>query len=205
MFRLYLNTPKHNRKNEILYFLSNARVTDIIRAKALKAIENDKLEDGFGTIFKDELTPQEVKILKDKFYQTAHNWVQNKSIFGVLTKGTNPDIALAKEVLTSENYHHFVRSSAFEVILDRDKNISLDIIKNFINDPETRSSAIQTINRRLDGYHSRGEITKEELITLIKPLTSFLEDLALLADDHELKQYNSILDLIYTTRPAGEN
>ena len=151
-------------------------------------------------IFWNKISDEERDILKVVFYETAHDWVQNKSIFEVLTKGNNPDLALAREVSNSDNYHEFVRNSAFEIILDRDKNITSEFIKPLIINHETRRSAIQVINSRLDGYHSRDEITSEDLIALITPLETLFEDIMKLSDDYDAKNVNTILDAINSVK-----
>jgi len=200
MFRLFLNKPNQNDNTAILYCLSNLRLTDTIKEKAVNAIKEDKLKKGINIIFWNKISDEERDILKVVFYKTAHDWVQNKSIFEVLTKGNNPDLALAREVSNSDNYHEFVRNSAFEIILDRDKNITSEFIKPLIINPETRRSAIQVINSRLDRYHSRDEITSEDLIALITPLETLFEDIMKLSNDYDAKNVNTILDAINSVK-----
>lgn len=177
------------------------KITDFIRDDALVSIKEGKLNDGFSVIFKNDLSPRETETFKELFYKTADDWVQNKNIFVVLTKADKPDLELAKEVLKSDNYHEFVRNSAFEIILDRDTNIISDTIKTSLLDPDSRRSAVQTINNRLDKYSSKNEISKEKMIALIIPLRPLLEDIILLSDDYEAKDIQNIINALDSATP----
>ncbi len=196
MFRLFLSKPNQNDNTAILYMLTNLGLTDTFKQKAVTAIKQGKFKKGIGIIFRGDISTEDKKLLKALFYSTAHDWTENQSIFKVLTKGDSPDLALAREVLSSDQYHEFVRQSALEALLDKDKTISSEDIKPFIINPETRRSAIRIIKSRLDKYHSRGEITKEEMITVISPLMPVFEDLVQLVDDFDIKDLQIITDAI---------
>ncbi len=196
MFKLYLNKPNRRDNIAIIYFLNNLGLTDLFKEKALTAIKQGKLKSGYGVLFLPNMSQEEKDILKDAFYKTSHDWVENQSIFKILTKGDNPDLNLAKEVINSDNYHEYVRNNAFEVVLNYDKNISTEFIKPYLINIDTRQSTIKAIINKLFKNKPKGEITNEDLLDFIRPLKSLFEDIIQISSDYEAKDIRSILNAI---------
>ncbi|MCP4267693.1 MAG: hypothetical protein GY777_19360 [Candidatus Brocadiaceae bacterium] len=185
LFRLFLTMPDQNSNMAITYFLSNGGLIELISDDALEAVKSRKLKNGIDTIFKGELSAEERDIFYDVFEKSDY-WVEGLESFKLLTRGPNGDMALAQRTLDDKGQSVHVRQHALEVLIDRKTNFSASDLKPYILHSEMRDWTLNAISNRLGNYSSSNQISKEKLITILKPLIPVFEDLA----EHE-NQYKS--------------
>ena len=89
-----------------------------------------------------------------------------------------PDIALAQRALDDKGQSIHVRQRALEVLIDRKTGFSSSDLKPYILHSEMRDWTLNAISNRLGNYGSSNQISKEKLITILKPLIPVFEDLA---------------------------
>ena len=184
LFRLFLEMPDQNGNTAIAYFLTNGGLTELIRDDALEAVKSRKLKNGIDTIFKGELSVKERDIFNDVF-QKSDYWVESLAILKLLTRGPNADIALAQRTLDDKGQSIHVRQRALEALIDRKSDFSSSDLKPYILHSEMRDWTLNALSNRLGNYGSSNQISKEKLITILKPLIPVLEDLAEQEDQYK--------------------
>jgi len=193
LFKLFLEMPDQNGNQGITSFLSNAGLSEYLRADALQAIKDKKLRNGIDVFFKGELTGLERSALNEVFQESDY-WVESVEILKLLTKGPDGDLALAKRVLEDKTRNEFVRKEALAVLIDQHKDISADMLKEYLMDPVTRQQLIYLISDRLGEFRSDGQIPKEQLIEMLRPLKPIFEDLAEEKDNFNTGKIKKILE-----------
>ena len=193
LFKLFLEMPDQNGNQGITSFLSNAGLSEYLRADALQAIKDKKLRNGIDVFFKGELTGLERSALNEVFQESDY-WVESVEILKLLTKGPDGDLALAKRVLEDKTRNEFVRKEALAVLIDQHKDISADMLKEYLMDPVTRQQLIYRISDRLGEFRSDGQIPKEQLIEMLRPLKPIFEDLAEEKDNFNTGKIKKILE-----------
>ena len=195
LFKLFLTMPDQNGSTAITYFLTNGGLTGLIRDDALEAVKDRKLKNGIDTIFKGELSDKERDIFNDIF-QRSDYWVESLEIFKLLTRGPNADIALAERTLDDKGQSIHVRQHALEVLIDRKTGFSSSDLKPYILHSDMRDWTLNAISNRLGNYGSPDQISKEKLITVLKPLIPVFEDLAEQEDQYKADAPGKILAAI---------
>ncbi len=184
LFSLFLEMPDQNGNTAIAYFLTNGGLTELIRDDALEAVKSRKLKNGIDTIFKGELSVKERDTFNDIF-QKSDYWVESLEILKLLTRGPNADVALAQRTLDDKGQSIHVRQCALEVLIDRKSNFSTSDLKPYILHSEMRDWTLNAISNRLGNYGSSNQISKEKLITILKPLIPVFEDLSEQEDQYK--------------------
>jgi hypothetical protein len=195
LFRLFLTMPDQNSNTAIAYFLSNGGLIDLIRDDALEAVKSRKLKNGIDTIFKGELSDKERDIFNDVFLQSDY-WVESLETFKLLTRGPNADMDLAQRALDDKGRSIHVRQHALEVLIDQKNDFSSSDLKPYILHSEMRDWTLNAISNRLGNYGSSNQISKEKLITILKPLIPVFEDLAEQEDQYKADAPKKILAAI---------
>ncbi len=195
LFSLFLEMPDQNSNTAIAYFLTNGDLTEFIRDDALKAVTDRKLKNGLDTIFKGELSDKERKVFNDIF-QKSDYWAEGLNIFKILTRGQNPDIALAQRVLDDKGQSIHVRQRALEVLIDQKTGLSSSDLRPYILHSEMRDWTLHAISNRLGNYGSSNQISKEKLLTILRPLIPVFEDLAEQEDQYKADAPKKILAAI---------
>jgi hypothetical protein len=195
LFSLFLEMPDQNSNTAIAYFLSNGGLIELIRDDALEAVKSRKLKNGIDTIFKGELSGKERGIFNDVFEKSDY-WVESLEILKLLTRGPNADIALAQRALDDKGRSIHVRQHALEVLIDRKNDFSAADLKPYILHSEMRDWTLNAINNRLGNYGTSNQISKEKLITILKPLIPVFEDLAEQEDQYKSDAPKKILAAI---------
>ena len=195
LFSLFLEMPDQNGNTAIAYFLTNGGLTELIRDDALEAVKSRKLKNGIDTIFKGELSGKERGVFNNVFLQSDY-WVESLEILKLLTRGPNADIALAQEALDDKGQSIHVRQRALEVLIDRKSDFSSSDLKPYILHSEMRDWTLNAISNRLGNYGSSNQISKEKLITILKPLIPVFEDLAEQEDQYKSDAPKKILAAI---------
>jgi len=195
LFSLFLEIPDQNGNTAIVYFLTNGGLTELIRDDALEAVKSQKLKNGIGTIFKGELSVKERDIFHDVFLQSDY-WVESLEILKLLTRGPNADMALAQRALDDKGQSIHVRQRALEVLIDRKTGFSSSDLKPYILHSDMRDWTLNAISNRLGNYGSSNQISKEKLITILKPLIPVFEDLAEQEDQYKADAPKKILAAI---------
>ena len=114
----------------------------------------------------------------------------------MLTKGPKTDLAFVQKVLEDESRNSFVRNYALEVLLDQKQDFSPSMLKTYFIDPAMRQGVMQTITSRLGDYRSKDQISKEQLIEILRPLRPLLEDLTEEKNSFDTEKITKILELI---------
>ncbi len=195
LFTLFLEMPEQNGSTAIAYFVSNGGLTELIREDALEAVKSGKLKNGIDTIFKGELSAKEREVFHDAFLQSDY-WVKSLEILKLLTSGPNADITLAQRALDDIGQSIHVRQRALEVLIDRKTGFSSSDLKPYILHSDMRDWTLNAISNRLGGYGSSNQISKEKLITILKPLIPVFEDLAEQEDQYKADAPKKILAAI---------
>ncbi len=195
LLNLFLEMPDQNGNTAITYFLSNGGLTELIRDDALEAVKSRKLKNGIDTIFKGELSGKEREVFNDVF-QKSDYWVESLEILKLLTRGPKPDIALAQRALDDKGQSSHVRQHALEVLIDQEISFSSSDLKPYLLHSDMRDWTLNAISNRLGNYGSSNQISKEKLITLLKPLISVFEDLAEQEDQYKADAPKKILATI---------
>ncbi len=195
LFRLFLTMPDQNGNTAITYFLSNGGLLEFIRDDALEALKSRKLKNGIDTIFKGKLSAKERDIFNDVFEKSDY-WVESLETLKLLTRGPNADIALVQRTLDDKGQSIQVRQHALEVLIDRKSDFSSSDLKPYILHSEMRDWTLNAISNRLGNYGSSNQISKEKLITILKPLIPVFEDLAEQDDQYKSDAPKKILAAI---------
>jgi len=195
LFTLFLTMPDQNGNTAIAYFLTNGALTEFIRDDALEAVKSGKLKNGIDTIFKGKLSGKEREVFHDVF-QKSDYWVESLEILKLLTRGPKPDIALAQRALDDKGQSIHVHQRALEVLIDRKTGFSSSDLKPYILHSDMRDWTLNAISNRLGNYGSSNQISKEKLITILKPLIPVFEDLAEQEDQYKADAPKKILAAI---------
>jgi len=195
LFRLFLEMPDQNGNTAIAYFLTNGGLTELIRDDALDAVKSQKLRNGIDTIFNGELSVKERDVFNDVF-QKSDYWLESLEILKLLTRGPNADMALVQRTLDDKGQSIHVRQHALEVLIDRKNDFSSFDLKPYILHSEMRDWTLNAISNRLGNYGSSNQISKEKLITILKPLIPVFEDLAEQEDQYKSDAPKKILAAI---------
>ncbi len=195
LFRLFLEMPDQNGNTAITYLLSNGGLIGLIRDDALEAVKSGKLKNGLDMIFKEDVSEKERVIFNDIFEKSDY-WVESLEILRLLTRGPNSDVNLAMRTLDDKGQSVHVRQYALEVLIDKKSSLSASDLKPYILLSEMRDSTLSAINNRLGNYRSSKQISKEKLITILKPLIPVFEDLAEQEDQYKSEVPRKILSAI---------
>lgn len=195
LFDLFLSMPDQNASTAMIHLLANGGLLDSIRERGFNALKDGKFKNGIDSFFKQELSDDERFVLRDVF-QKSDDWMERFEILGLLTKGTNPDLALAQNVLSDQGNDNLVRKKALEILIDRKKNISAKEIEPNIINPKTRDQTLSILQNRLGRHRSSDQISKEKMIMVLQPLISVFEDLAEQEEDYKADKAKKILEVI---------
>jgi hypothetical protein len=105
-------------------------------------------------------------------------------------------MALAQEALDDKGQSIHVRQCALEVLIDRKTGFSSSDLKPYILHSEMRDWTLNAISNRLGNYGSSNQISKEKLITILKPLIPVFEDLAEQEDQYKADAPKKIIAAI---------
>ncbi len=195
LFKLFLTMPDQNGNTAITYFLSNGGLIELVRNDALEAVKSRKLKNGIDTIFNEDLSAEERDIFNDVFEKSDY-WVESLEVLKLLTRGSNADIALAQRTLDEKTQSIHVRQCALEVLIDQKSDFSSSDLKPYILHTDMRDWTLNAISNRLGNYGSSNQISKEKLISILKPLIPVFEDLTEQEDQYKADAPKKILAAI---------
>jgi len=169
--QMYLPNAK---KYLVTYLPTNLNLGSYIRDKVLAAIEQGNYQIIQSAYFSGGITPSEREILTKAFY--AAPYLYSSGILNILLDSKNFEADFANEVLKNESLNQYLRKNALDAIFRRGNLEDLSFVRQFIEDPEMRWSAVQAL---LNFVNSLGRNnTVDVMIQRLKPLLPMLQDLA---------------------------